>query len=1187
MKKILISLLITLISGHTYSQALDLTLSSYKGEPAISALNSITLKNGFHIAAGNNVRIFIANSPAINSVPSKNRNYVLTRSFRTSVKLAQLEETRNIDQENQVVQYYDGHGRLSQAVQVMGSPKFKDIVAHVEYDNYGRQSKNYLPYAEPLSADGSFKANASMMQASYYQAGGSWDPYTMKTATPYAETVFEHSSLNRIKEHGAPGDPWQPAVSRTGTSGRTVVTDYSTNGIEDVRLWKVNVTGASSLTYYEEGMLYKTITKDENWVNTNAEPNAPSKSGTIEEYQDLSGNLILKRSWQSESKKLETYYVYDDIGELRYVIPPAVTATEIKAESTDPNFENYVYAYKYDKRRRLAEKKLPGKGWQWIVYNSNNLPIMTQDAVQRKKQANEWNYTKYDVFNRMTEAGILTANYTDQIAAQKAADTYAASKQKYWEERTVAVTPGTSLVYTKYTNQSFPTENLSPRLVNYYDDHKFEGANTTGLNLSGSSYIDKNKTLLTGVKVYKDDGSSPLLTIHYHNAKGRLLQSISQNNLGGTDRMSYTYSYVGELLTSTRLHKVGDKTTTIVTKNEYDHVGRLLETKHKINEQAEVILAKNEYNEIGQLRQKKLHSENNGTNYLNTLDYVYNERGWVRSVNSAHFSYGLNYNVNTANEVLANAQYNGNIAEQLWGHGSTMPNTYSYDYDRLNRLINAASTGTVMKEAISYNDMGNIENLKRDGHASGTTYSYIGNQLKSLGGQITTQSDYIYDLNGNATKDHQGMLYSYNYLNLPKTATLSGTSVAFLYDALGTKLQKTAKVGSISTVREYVGGIEYNKVNGVNVIDMIHTSEGYLQNSGGTFSYHYNLTDHLGNVRATLQRTTATAGTVIQKHDYYAFGEPKAIAISGNNKYLFNGKEIQSELGGQYDYGARFYEGEIGRWNVMDPLAEKHYDTSPYAYAMNNPSTYIDLFGLDTLNNNNKFTPGQWQKFDPKKDVINLREITINPPNYFNNGWGNFDIFGNVGANDGFGNFGIIAPYYNPRPVISSSGTLQNRELAQSSNIKMSLEVMDLAGKIGDATSGLLEGAQYKQLLGTLKPSAAYGFKVYLKPILNTAQASPFVKRAGYLGYAVNLGGVGVTWMEEGHFGQQTKVATAKAVTGMAGAWAGAQIGMTAGAMFGAPVMGIGAGPGALIGGIVGAVVGGWGGNTIVETIYK
>ncbi|TJY62785.1 RHS repeat-associated core domain-containing protein, partial [Sphingobacterium alkalisoli] len=605
----------------------------------------------------------------------------------------------------------------------------------------------------------------------------------------------------------------------------------------------------------------------------------------------------------------------------------------------------------------LIEKKIPGKGWEYIVYNGNDQTVLTQDAVQRA--VGKWSYMKYDAFGRMTSTGIYTNTaLTSQLLAQNAVNSHPLVNgvRPLWEDR---------IQVANYTNKAFPTAGTIEYTVNYYDDYTFNGATNAALLPSGITRSQRTNALLTGARVSKDDGTAPLLTVNYYDDRARLIQAVSQNHLGGTDRVTNTYSFVGELLTSRHEHKASPTgaATTVLTTNAYDHVGRLLTSRHKINSQTEVVLAKNEYNEIGQLKSRSLHSENNGSTFLSSVAYSYNERGWTTKAVAPQFSYQLNYDAGT------NPQYNGNISQQLWGHASTTTNTFSYTYDKLNRLINGTSTGVVMSEVLSYDDMGNIESLQRD-NKTPIAYSYLisgqkSNRLQSLSGGFT--GTYTYDANGNATKDRTGMTFSYNYLNLPKTAVRTGVNVSYLYDALGNKLRKTATENSIVSISEYIGSIEYSKVgSGTLAIDRIATSEGYLTPSGSSYIYHYNLKDHLGNVRSVLKKVaSASVPEIVQQSDYYPFGKRhgNAAYVHNDNRYLYNGKELQDELRGgvhsfgssyvqegHYDYGARFYDAEIGRWNVPDPISDLRSNISPYAYCVNNPLLYIDPFGLDSAN---------------------------------------------------------------------------------------------------------------------------------------------------------------------------------------------------------------------------------------------
>jgi RHS repeat-associated protein len=197
-------------------------------------------------------------------------------------------------------------------------------------------------------------------------------------------------------------------------------------------------------------------------------------------------------------------------------------------------------------------------------------------------------------------------------------------------------------------------------------------------------------------------------------------------------------------------------------------------------------------------------------------------------------------------------------------------------------------------------------------------------------------------------------LITYNHLNLPNHIYFAnngtaGRRIGYVYTADGIKLRKYTHLNTNAEgpVTDYVGAFVYEN----NELQFIQTSEGRLVPDGnGGYDYEYALKDHLGNTRVMFSQT----GEVLQDQSYYPFGMIMGEALTfdmpsnlPDNKYLYNGKELQMDFDlGWYDYGARFYDPQIGRWHVIDPMYARHYDWTPYAYVLNNPIINIDLYGF-------------------------------------------------------------------------------------------------------------------------------------------------------------------------------------------------------------------------------------------------
>jgi RHS repeat-associated protein len=329
------------------------------------------------------------------------------------------------------------------------------------------------------------------------------------------------------------------------------------------------------------------------------------------------------------------------------------------------------------------------------------------------------------------------------------------------------------------------------------------------------------------------------------------------------------------------------------------------------------------------------------------------------------------------------------------------------------------------RETATYDIRGNIQSINRSGRISTTlrvvgsttlvcgtfgaidnlAYSYDSNDknkllkvaessntsfgFRTISATVNASSPhYAYDANGNLITDANKEItnISYNHLNLPLVITFAPLSgqprrIEFIYDAMGVKLRKTAFLNNIAIeTRDYVNGIEY--VGGV-LNRFAHTEGAVVRNENNEFEHQYVIRDHLGNTRVTyrdgikkaagiLNPTyndgTITSTDVMQVNHYYPFGmnmDGNWNSTAATNKYQYNDKEFNTEfLLNWNDYGARFYDASIGRWNGVDLLAEIYSAHSPYQYVMNNPVNFIDPNGMGHA----EYNPQGGDKFDAEKD---------------------------------------------------------------------------------------------------------------------------------------------------------------------------------------------------------------------------
>ena len=801
-------------------------------------------------------------------------NYVRTRSM--------LDETggKYLDK----VEYYDGLGRPFQTVLKKVTASSSNLVTLQEYDVAGRAANSWLPIVSSAEyvAPAAFKSSAP----------GNYG----NDSRPYGQPVYEASPLNRtVKEYG-PGAAWH--------GGHSVNTDYLANSTANAQLNCINygVSSAGALTSngsYASGQLSVVKTTDED-LNVSYT------------FTDKMGHVVLSRQMKG-SETHDTYYVYDDKGNLCFVLQPMYQSSA--------NLDQYAFQYKYDGRNRCIWKKLPGAGYVEMVYDNADRLVFSQDGNQRALSTGNWMYYKYDGLNRLTEQGTCTNKVTTSgtnVLVQHFYDSYAFRSQ------------------AGFNNSNFP------------DDASGNG-----------------KGALTASVATVLGSSNKIYTAYYYDIKGRVVKTVQSNLLGGYDVTATIYTFTDKPATVTHTHTASGKPTrTEMYTYSYNHADRLLKVEHTLGG-TKITLADYAYDNLGRLQSKSLHGS-----ATNKLTYAYNVRSWLTGISGSKFTQNLYYN--TGNGT---ACYTGNISSMTWkaGNESTIRG-YKFTYDGLSRLMNATygetagintNTNRFSENVTAYDKNGNIKTLQRYGQTAASSYGLIDNLTFTLGGNLLSRVDdaaaasaynggfefkdgvkqaneYTYDSNGNLTKDlNKGISnISYNCLNLPSAVTFSdGSTIVYTYAADGAKLKTVHKIGGTTTTTDYCGNVIYE--NGVQ--KLLLTEEGYVTLSDG--KYHYYLKDHQGNNRVVINQS----GTVEEANHYYPFGG--VFASSGNvQPYKYNGKEYDGKKGlNWYDYGARHYDAALGRFTTNDRFSEKYHSLSPYQYGANNPVNTIDINGDSLL----------------------------------------------------------------------------------------------------------------------------------------------------------------------------------------------------------------------------------------------
>ncbi|MCM1502163.1 MAG: RHS repeat-associated core domain-containing protein [Bacteroidales bacterium] len=860
--------------------------------------------------------------------PTSSMNYVM--SITPQVKGVAADNMMDSDAVVEV-SYFDMMGRPLETVVRGGALSVTDCAGFVEYE-YGLPVKDWTNGPVP-GCSGEYVALPGLRQASY-------GTNLLDTAA-YSATVYDSTYMRRpVKSYG-PGQRWYIEDKYSGT-------EYLVNEVSgDYSCPSLVISGDSEGMH---GLFLFAVAADGNFPagELSVVENTDEDGRRTLVFTDKQGHDVLVRQMDGSSK-VDTYYLYDGIGNLRCVVQPmGMSGIPESGDVPSDILQNYCWVYSYDSKGRLVSYFAPdSQGYNRIVYNRSGYPLLKQSPEQMKRS--EWSASLLDALGREAVSGLVMM--TD-------------SQAYLLMDSDISVQySGTGDIRCEYDIPS-AFAGMDIMQVNYYDDYSCLGDAPDYFAYAPCPESDPVRTkpctgLLTASVCHDLGTGKVLFSAYYYDHYGNLCQTRADNVMRGKSLTCFRHDFTGNVLSMKEEH--GDSLSNVHYASHeyrYDHLGRQIADDFVLDGVVSVPI-RSGYDAQGNQSLSEVYGHGDIAGLPSRTYRRFNVRGWQQSSENDAFSYNLYYDAPSIPD--AKPLYAGNITQWSWRHsGDDVENSYILDYDNLGRFsgVFLYENGDYVlgknSESVTYDLNGNLRSLRRwsDDGVLTAEYAYgynAGNRMSTIllvPVAPYPRAHFSYDSNGNMTVDGlHGLSLGYNYLNLVDEVRDSGNDsllVRYSYLPDGTR---TGSYYGASSGQIYVGSMIYDKSEAGYSLGSVAFAGGRVNDS---LDVHLHVTDHLGSVRAVVD---GKSGKILERDDYYPFGMRWASSSPTlqSNLWRYNGKELQTFAGIPYiDYGARMYDYDTGRWFVPDPLAENYYSVSPYAFCSGNPVNFVDLDGEKT-----------------------------------------------------------------------------------------------------------------------------------------------------------------------------------------------------------------------------------------------